>query len=366
VVQSVEDENEDDALLSSFNPEDVLKNGGGSDGGGDGSDGVKDDVDDRLIHQEVEEQNENEDDGENQHAYDIQENMVASSSNQHEYQFQNNLNNQSIQQDIESTKNFYNLNFIKKKFNFLDKFSLNYKYSKLLNSNLNSSSLSNLNNNDGVFNNLTAKPDLQSNENSDKPPTYEEAAADSTPPYWENSILSNGFSDEVFVDGLPVGNIINFLWNLIVSTSFQFIGFLLTYILHTSHAAKQGSRAGLGLTFISYGYYMIPFNKNVNNFINSSIEKIKPEDPNSYNINIDDKFNGNIDQFHSSLNSGMEKSIDSNTNTNNNHSSPFIAYIVIGFGIFIFIKALINYNRAKKMENVILQPPNNLPIVEEV
>lgn len=38
--------------------------------------------------------------------------------------------------------------------------------------------------------------------------------------------------------------------------SFQFIGFLLTYVLHTTHAAKYGSRAGLGITLIQYGMYL--------------------------------------------------------------------------------------------------------------
>jgi hypothetical protein len=36
--------------------------------------------------------------------------------------------------------------------------------------------------------------------------------------------------------------------------SFQLIGFLLTYLLHTTHAAKHGSRAGLGITLIQYGF----------------------------------------------------------------------------------------------------------------
>ena len=30
---------------------------------------------------------------------------------------------------------------------------------------------------------------------------------------------------------------------------------MLTYLLHTSHAAKYGSRAGLGITLIQYGLY---------------------------------------------------------------------------------------------------------------
>lgn len=43
---------------------------------------------------------------------------------------------------------------------------------------------------------------------------------------------------------------------MLVSVSFQFIGFLLTYVLHTTHAAKHGSRAGLGITLIQYGLYL--------------------------------------------------------------------------------------------------------------
>lgn len=55
---------------------------------------------------------------------------------------------------------------------------------------------------------------------------------------------------------MAVGNIFAFAWNVLVSFSFQFIGFLLTYVLHTSHAAKHGSRAGLGITLVQYGLYL--------------------------------------------------------------------------------------------------------------
>ncbi len=78
--------------------------------------------------------------------------------------------------------------------------------------------------------------------------TYEQAAADATPPYWETTILAPGMvSDEVFVEGLPVGSVFSFIWNGMISMSFQLVGFLLTYLLHTTHAAKNGSRAGLGM-----------------------------------------------------------------------------------------------------------------------
>jgi len=41
---------------------------------------------------------------------------------------------------------------------------------------------------------------------------------------------------------------------VIVSFSFQFVGFLLTYVLHTTHTAKYGSRVGLGFTMIQFGF----------------------------------------------------------------------------------------------------------------
>lgn len=41
---------------------------------------------------------------------------------------------------------------------------------------------------------------------------------------------------------------------MIVSASFQFVGFILTYVLHTTHSAKYGSRVGLGITLIQFGF----------------------------------------------------------------------------------------------------------------
>lgn len=81
---------------------------------------------------------------------------------------------------------------------------------------------------------------------------------DAVPSYWENTILApNGPSDgDMIVDGLPVGSVFSFAWSLLVSVSFQFVGFLFTYLLHTTHAAKYGSRAGLGITLVQYGFYL--------------------------------------------------------------------------------------------------------------
>ncbi|KAF9532522.1 hypothetical protein CPB83DRAFT_846923 [Crepidotus variabilis] len=125
--------------------------------------------------------------------------------------------------------------------------------------------------NDGVFANVTAKPaparvvrsengDIQiMPEESQKelPPTYQEAQADAVPPYWETTVHAPGSLDpnaDLIIEDLPTGSFLIFCVNVFISFFFQFVGFLLTYLLHTSHAAKFGSRAGLGLTLIQYGF----------------------------------------------------------------------------------------------------------------
>jgi hypothetical protein len=88
----------------------------------------------------------------------------------------------------------------------------------------------------------------------DTPPSYALAQADAVPPYWETTVHAPSSPDDMIIDHLPTGSIFSFLWNLLISISFQFVGFLLTYLLHTTHAARFGSRAGLGVTLIQYGF----------------------------------------------------------------------------------------------------------------
>ncbi|CAO1630100.1 unnamed protein product [Sympodiomycopsis kandeliae] len=136
---------------------------------------------------------------------------------------------------------------------------------------------------DGVFGNLNAKPEsrrrrARNGDPNDRgedddlvddilPPTYEVAAADAAPGYWETTIAPGGMGwtpggghvgdvEDLILEGLPIGNFFGFAWNLLVSMCFQFVGFLLTYLLHTTHAARCGSRAGLGITLIQYGFYL--------------------------------------------------------------------------------------------------------------
>ncbi|KAF8968171.1 hypothetical protein BDZ97DRAFT_1655517 [Flammula alnicola] len=125
--------------------------------------------------------------------------------------------------------------------------------------------------NDGVFANVTAKPQaarvvrtedgdvhmVPEDNQKESPPTYQEAQADAVPPYWETTIHAPAGLEgsDMIVDDLPTGSFLIFCLNVFISFFFQFVGFLLTYLLHTSHAAKFGSRAGLGLTLIQYGFY---------------------------------------------------------------------------------------------------------------
>jgi len=141
-------------------------------------------------------------------------------------------------------------------------------------------------NNDGVFANVTAKPSrpvllrdgrsysfpficlthslisstgddvylVPEDSQKETPPSYAAAQADSVPPYWETTVHAPSSPDDMIIDHLPTGSVFSFLWNLLISISFQFVGFLLTYLLHTTHAARFGSRAGLGVTLIQYGF----------------------------------------------------------------------------------------------------------------
>ncbi|GJJ72551.1 hypothetical protein EMPS_04909 [Entomortierella parvispora] len=110
---------------------------------------------------------------------------------------------------------------------------------------------------DGVFSNLSARPRVERPHQEELPPPYKAAALDQSPAYYEATAPSPYGDDEILVDGLPVGGFYGFAWNMIISMSFQFVGFFLTYLLHTSHATRSGSKMGLGITFISMGTQMM-------------------------------------------------------------------------------------------------------------
>ncbi|RMJ26296.1 metal homeostatis protein BSD2 [Aspergillus sp. HF37] len=190
--------------------------------------------------------------------------------------------------------------------------------------------------NDGVFANLNAKPE-RGEKNEDLPPSYEEAAADATPPYWETTILAPGISsDEVFVDGLPVGSVFSFVWNAMISMSFQLVGFLLTYLLHTTHAAKNGSRAGLGLTLVQYGFYMKGGSESQGSDDGASDGYTPPSHPNSHNFDP---------------NSVADNAARAAEGGGGGGGGG-------GLGWFILIRAISDFLRARRHEQLVLQSLN--------
>jgi hypothetical protein len=59
---------------------------------------------------------------------------------------------------------------------------------------------------------------------------------------------------DMIIDELPTGSLVIFVLTTLVSWFFQLPGFLLTYLLHGTHAGRFGSLAGLALTFIQWGF----------------------------------------------------------------------------------------------------------------
>ncbi|KAI2627584.1 hypothetical protein GGR54DRAFT_421248 [Hypoxylon sp. NC1633] len=209
---------------------------------------------------------------------------------------------------------------------------------------------------DGVFSNMTARPERGEKIVEEQPPTYEQAAADAAPPYWETTILAPGLGgpDDVYIDGMPVGSIFSFIWNGMISMSFQLVGFLLTYLLHSTHAAKNGSRAGLGITLIQYGFYMKGTTSDSGGMGGAPTDGYaQPPDPNSHDF--DPNAVGSSDGEGGSGLSDLA-------------SSDWVAYLLMIVGWFILIRAVSDYIKARKHEQLVLQSPDRglgVPIIAE-
>ncbi|KAI1367606.1 hypothetical protein F5Y08DRAFT_49495 [Xylaria arbuscula] len=208
---------------------------------------------------------------------------------------------------------------------------------------------------DGVFSNMTARPERGEKIVEELPPTYEQAAADAAPPYWETTILAPGFGgpDDVYIDGMPVGSVFSFLWNGMISTLFQpFVGFLLTYLLHSTHAAKNGSLAGLGITIIQYGFAWSGSDDGSMGG-GSGDGYAQPPDPNSHD------FDPNAVGTGSDSDGSGWAAID---------GSEWIAYLLMIVGWFILIRSVSDYIRARRHEQLVLQSPDRglgIPVIAD-
>lgn len=175
-------------------------------------------------------------------------------------------------------------------------------------------------------------------------------------------LAPNSFNatDEVYVDGLPVGSAFSFVWNAMISMSFSLVGFLLTYLLHTTHAAKNGSRAGLGVTLVQYGFYMRSSGAKVTptpstdggdgTFAPPADPNSHDFDPNSIAQNVPDASTGSSGPF-----SGVA-------------SSNALAYTLMIIGWFVLIRAVSDFFKARQHEQLVLRSPDrglNVPVVAD-
>lgn len=134
-----------------------------------------------------------------------------------------------------------------------------------------------------------------------------------------------------------------------ISTSFQLVGFLLTYLLHSTHAAKNGSRAGLGITLIQYGFYMRGASEGEPPTMNGPDGYAAPPDPNSHNFDAGDVTDGG--KGGSGISGG-----------------EWMAYILMVVGWFILIKSVAEFLKARRHEQLVLQSPDRglgIPVIAE-
>ncbi|KAI0078767.1 hypothetical protein K474DRAFT_1659934 [Panus rudis PR-1116 ss-1] len=231
--------------------------------------------------------------------------------------------------------------------------------------------------NDGVFANVTAKPGsgrvvevraddgqvhmVPEETQKDAPPSYNEAQADAVPPYWETTVHAPlDPNADMIVEDLPTGSVLLFCSNMFISYFFNFVGFLLTYLLHTTHAAKFGSRAGLGLSLIQYGFY----SRNRKGFDDLSndeplvywntttgmLETIQPSNMNLNNTLLDPTPSQN----------GTD--VDTLPELSGDLSSrDWLAFLFMTLGWFLFLSSLVGFFRVKRWEKSIRDSANAPP-----
>ena len=119
----------------------------------------------------------------------------------------------------------------------------------------------------------------------------------------------------------------------------KLLGFLLTYLLHSSHAAKNGSLAGLGVTLIQYGFAVREQPDDVTG--GAPPQETEPKDPNNY-------------QFGANGDAANEVAANVESITQN----EWLSYISMIVGWFILIRALTEYLRARRTEAVVLASPD--------
>ena len=148
-----------------------------------------------------------------------------------------------------------------------------------------------------------------------------------------------------------------------ISMSFTYVGFLLTYLLHTTHAAKNGSRAGLGITLVQWGFYMRAGREKSPTGPDNAFTQ--PQDPNEHDFDPGTVGNAAV----TAMASSTQTAASSATSTVSRiASSEWLAYVLMIVGWFILIRAVGDFFKARRHEQLVLRSPDrglNVPIVAE-
>lgn len=120
--------------------------------------------------------------------------------------------------------------------------------------------------------------------------------------------------------------------------SFQLVGFLLTYLLHTTHAAKNGSRAGLGITLVQFGFMMR--GRSDADAPGTPPAETQPPEPNSYNFQ------------------GAPDAVADATSAETMGRNEWLSYLLMVVGWFVLIRAVSDFLRARRTEQVVLASPD--------
>jgi hypothetical protein len=168
-------------------------------------------------------------------------------------------------------------------------------------------------------------------------------------------------SDEVFIDGLPVGSFFSFVWNAVISMSLGITTFVLTYLLHTTHAAKNGSRVGLGITLIKYGFDM---RSSVERSSNGNPAYGQPADPNSHDFDPSAVANAAA----AAVTTADDAAAAAAEGWDGFPGQEWFSYALLIVGWIVLIKSVSDFVKARRHEQLVLQSPDrglNVPVVAE-
>ncbi|KAI0319196.1 hypothetical protein OF83DRAFT_1170396 [Amylostereum chailletii] len=214
--------------------------------------------------------------------------------------------------------------------------------------------------NDGVFANVMAKPVASAPirtadgnifmtpevVQAEAPPSYAAASADAAPSYWETTIhvpSALTSSGDMIVDELPTGPVLTFILTTLVSWFLQFPGFILCYLLSSTHAGRFGSQAGLALTLIQFG-------------LGTTISG-----PSGFPAS-DDKGSGEGDHPSEGVPSPPGNADMEPPNDYDRAGSEWVSFLLMTIGWFLLLTSIIGYLRVKRFEMSIRASNSQNPV----